>query len=744
VAAAVPDVAGGWYIGGSFAAVGGLRRANLARVLVDGSVAQWAPDPDGSVNTLCLSDGTLYVGGAFTSIAGQARRYIAALDAGTGFAEAWDPDASGERFLTWVSAVVVTQGIVYVGGSFSRIGGLPRNNLAALDRGTGMARVWNPSPDYWVRALALHGRTLYVGGDFVRIAGSQREKVAALDGQTGAALDWVADVSSPYYDYYAPPYVSSIAVEGHQVYVAGHFTTIGGQSRGGIAQLEARTGLVTPWNPHPVEEGTIYSPYIHSVVARGHTVYVGGRFESFGGEERDGAAAVDARSGKATPWNPRADGDVDCLAVSGDRVYAGGEFTSLRDWQWRSYLAALDARTGTPTAWNPGMVGFDIRALAVSGNTVYAGGSFWRIGGQGRNNIAALDATTGEATGWNPDARGGFGGGVGAIASSGDMVYVGGGFTSIGGQARSFLAALDATTGAASPWNPSPDEDVLAIAVSGSSVYVGGNFATVGGQARSTIAALDAATGGATSWNPGGDGVVNALALSGSTVYVGGIFWNMGGQPRRCLAALDAATGAATAWNPDPDDELPGPQVKALAVRGTTVYVGGGFSRIGGRPRSCLAAVDRITGTATDWDASADGWVWALLPGERDLYAGGRFSRIGNSPCAGLAAIPLDGPAAPVAGLGRPGPPVLGSVGNVPNPSRSWTAIHFSLSASRLVSLSVYDVQGRRMASLLDHEPQSAGAHDVPLRTEGWVPGCYFYRLEAGGGTITGKMLVLK
>jgi hypothetical protein len=747
VNAVVPDGTDGWYIGGSFVAVGGLRRANLAHVLADGSVAAWAPDVNGGVQALCLSGGTLYVGGDFTSVAGQARSCIAALDAMTGLAAAWDPNASGVPYFTWVSALAVDRDVVYAGGSFARIGGQSRANLAALDPRTGMATAWDPSADDRVRTLAIHGKTMYVGGDFSWIAGRHREKLAALDAATGVATDWAVEVTSPYYQYFVPPYVSGLAVKGDQLYVAGHFTTVGGQPRGGIAQLEAATGRVTAWNPHPVAEGVISAPYVYTVLAHGHTVYVGGRFENFGGEERYGAAAVDARTGKASTWNPRADGDVACLAISGDRIFAGGSFGSLRDWQWRSYLAALDARTGAVTAWNPGMVGFGILALAVSGNTVYAGGFFWQIGGQWRNNIAALDAATGEATAWDPDARGGFGGGVRAIAVSGTTVYAGGEFTSIGGQERNYLAALDASTGSATAWNPSPNYDVRALVVSGSTVFVGGDFATVGGRARNTIAALDVATGAATPWDPNGDGEVEALALSGSTVYAGGIFSNIGGQPRYCLAALDATSGAATSWNPNPDDAFPGAEVKALAVSGTSVYVGGNFSKIGGQARSCIAAVDRATGIATAWDASADGWVWALLAGKTDVYVGGRFGRIGNSPRSGLVAIPIDpidGRGITVAGVASPGSSLLTFVQNVPNPARSRTAIRFALSAPTPVSLVVYDLQGRRMFSLLNHDLQPAGSHEVPLRTDGWTPGFYFYRLEAGGTTVTRKIVVLK
>ena len=79
-------------------------------------------------------------------------------------------------------------------------------------------------------------------------------------------------------------------------------------------------------------------------------------------------------------------------------------------------------------------------------------------------------------------------------------------------------------------------------------MYVGGYFTRIGGQARSGIAALDASSGRASAWNPHAqpaDSGVGALAVSGSTVYAGGKFQRIGGQARNGLAALDAATGRA-------------------------------------------------------------------------------------------------------------------------------------------------------------------------------------------------------
>src|SRR5581483_10511021 len=114
------------------------------------------------------------------------------------------------------------------------------------------------------------------------------------------------------------------------------------------------------------------------------------------------------------------------------------------------------------------------------------------------------------ATSWNPDADGT----VDALTVAGAVVYAGGVFGSIGGQPRLRLAALDASTGAATAWNPAVRQgSVQALAVAGSTVYVGGAFAGVGGATRANIGAVDVTSGAATAWNPGADAMVRTLAV---------------------------------------------------------------------------------------------------------------------------------------------------------------------------------------------------------------------------------------
>jgi hypothetical protein len=172
-------------------------------------------------------------------------------------------------------------------------------------------------------------------------------------------------------------------------------------------------------------------------------------------------------------------------------------------------------------------------------------------------------------------------------------------------------------------------------------------------------------------------------------------------------------------------------------VSGNTVYAGGFFRTIGGQARTAIAAINATTGEVGDWNPGRDGIVWSLKPDGSTLYAGGLFSGMSDLPSSNLAAISIPGP--PVE---RPLPFALAQ--SIPNPARADAVIRFALPAAASVTLSVYDVQGRRVAALLDHEPQSAGRHDVPVRTGAWRPGVYLYRLEAGGRSATRKMLVVR
>src|SRR5439155_22029369 len=213
------------------------------------------------------------------------------------------------------------------------------------------------------------------------------------------------------------------------------------------------------------------------------------------------------------------------------------------------------------------------------------------------------------------------------------------------------------------------------ITIDGNTVYLGGFFRSVGGQPRSYIAAVDARTGAVTEWNPNAEQGVYALAVAGNTVLAAGLFKNIGGQPRNSIAALDAGTGLATDWVANTN---PRAHVYSLAVLGDTVFVGGDFTAINRQPRGTLAALDLATGAVVDWDPNPSfiQWVgltpdpavvWSLTALGNTLFAGGWFTTLGGIPASCLAAISFAPPVPdPV-----PIPPKLALGPIAPNPVRA-------------------------------------------------------------------------
>ena len=81
--------------------------------------------------------------------------------------------------------------------------------------------------------------------------------------------------------------------------------------------------------------------------------------------------------------------------------------------------------------------------------------------------------------------------------------------------------------------------------------------------------------------------------------------------------------------------------------------------------------------------------------------------------------------------------------GSYPNPFRGETRVRFSLDQASHVSLKVYDVIGREVATLVD-ETLAAGGYASPFDGANLPAGTYFYRLSARGRTLSGAMTLAK
>ncbi len=747
--AAVPDRFGGWFLGGGLTGVAGVPCAGLSHILSDGQVVDWTPAPNGWVHAMALKGDTLFVGGTFSEINGLPRRSIAAIDANSGEVLGWAPDADG-----LVRSLLVIGSRLYVGGDFSRIGGQNRRGIAELDPFTGGATDWNPDVTVaggagFVRALASVGDTLFIGGLFNRVGDQNRVNLAAIDLYTAQATSWNPVATSCNCNSYDPsPYVDRLVPGNGTIYVAGHFSIVGGVDRGGLAELDLVSGVPTAWDPQPGPRRTDYAPIITSLALTERTIYVGGGFTEIGGQARYTLAELDRATGRATQWNPNTDAAPSILAIAENRVFVGGS-VGLMGCVERRCLAAFDATTGKPTHWDPNPNGFFASAVAATRDRVYVAGDFSHVGGEEHWSLAALDTLTGRALDWTADANGV----VGKLEIVGNRLFAGGYFTMIGEAPRGRLASFNLETGDLDSLDLNLDLSLYEICGAGDKLYLGGFFSRVAGQERKYVAVVDITNGTLLDWHPEPDQPVLAIAVKDSTVFLGGAFSTVDGVPRERIAAVGASTGTlrddwlADTANPNPSSN----RVYDLAVVGSSLYVAGSMDSIGGRVRGGLAALDAESGRVLDWDPKLSGAnvheplqpgiPWSLATDGNTLYVGGLFLWSGAFPASTLAALStVPEPETPLG----PVPLSISMSIPYPNPAVEATTVRFALPTAAMVDLTVYDVRGRRVESLIEDRVQTAGRHEVPIRTSGWASGFYFCRLDVNGESVTRKFVVTR
>src|SRR5581483_8168869 len=352
---------------------------------LSGSAFNANANPDGPVFALAASpDGhRLYVGGKFASIGGRSMRRLAALDADTGLV---DPTFTPPTPSAYLNALEVSQGRLYLGGAFSTLllagTPVPRQGLAALDAATGaLITDFVPPVNYGgvfethtgkavedqpgtynpgvVNALAAtnDGTTLMVAGNFLHFGTApaddpdhQHGGLIAVDPVTGSLTPWQPVSKRP---------VFGLAVwpgDGRTI-----FTAAGGT--GGVVQafVPGGTKFTPKWTGHVDGDA-------QGVAATTTRVYLVGHYDhevpnakdpcltTYTPQPPDGhlgiscpdghphrhLAAFDAKTGMVDPtFTAQADtNEGPSVAVIGARnLYVGGNFLKVSDTPGANYRA---------------------------------------------------------------------------------------------------------------------------------------------------------------------------------------------------------------------------------------------------------------------------------------------------------------------------------------------------------------------------------------------------------------------
>jgi trimeric autotransporter adhesin len=314
---------------------------------------------NGSVNAQVMLNGVLYIGGSFTSMTSSTgsspttRNHLAAIDMSSGALLGWNPNATGGT----VSAMTTDGTNIFVGGSFSKLGGQDRSRLGSI--GTdGTIRSWSSGANNTVLALGAHGGTLYVGGLFTTLGGSSRSRLGAVSTSGGGLDGW-----SPA----ANDRVRAITFTSSDIIVAGSFTQINGSSADHIARISSG-GSKLSWN------------YASSSEISGLVT----------GDDGNIYASIQGGGGRVRSWTPTGslrwttwfDGDANAITYFKGQVIVGGHWDYMQNGTtYLPKLAAFSPSNGAPdTSWVP-HPNKQVWSLSTDGTNLGIGGIFNTVHG---------------------------------------------------------------------------------------------------------------------------------------------------------------------------------------------------------------------------------------------------------------------------------------------------------------------------------------------------------------------------
>ncbi len=168
-------------IGGAFTTVNGVSRNYLARLNADGSLdTNFSAPADYYVNALAIrSDGKILVGGQFKNVSNASHPYMVQLNndgsVDSGFTIGLDYDV--------YAIVLQSNGQAVIGGAFSKVNGATQNYIARLnaDGSRDATFTANSSGSIYCIAIQSDNRIL-IGGRFGTVNGSKRNNIARLNG----------------------------------------------------------------------------------------------------------------------------------------------------------------------------------------------------------------------------------------------------------------------------------------------------------------------------------------------------------------------------------------------------------------------------------------------------------------------------------------------------------------------------------------------------------------------------------
>ena len=543
-------------IGGAFTSVqangasAATTRNHIARLNADGSLdATYDPNTDKTVLSLAIqTDGTTVVGGGFSTFTPNGsstaitRNDIGRLLADGTVDPGFDPEPNGSV----MAILLLPNGQIVIGGQFTTMsnGVNQADFVARLNHDGGLDNTFIINPLEYVDALALQpDGKIIIGGIFTQIFPATALSATAISYAARINPDGTLDAT-----FIPQPNqsVSAIAVQPDgDVILAGYFTSLSPLDTSTVFQR----GYIARLNTYGVPDSTLSPDTTGTVLvavplSNGQQL-VGGTFLSIGGATRNYLARMNADGSLDTTFTASVNGPVQSIAVASDGTYLiGGSFSQVDGFP-RNYLGRLNPDGTIVGSFNPNPNGSITTIFPLTSGQILISGGFSYLTPNGSttaigidefariNNDGSVDIAFNPA----PD------GGVFAIAVQGDgHIVLGGGFTQVNGNTRSYLARINPDgTADGTNFDPEANAPVYALAVQGDGhIVIGGTFTTLIPQTGK------AATTTTTITQPNGNVLTIPAAGTNANVPI----------PVNHMARLNADGTLDTSFFPDPNGDV--------------------------------------------------------------------------------------------------------------------------------------------------------------------------------------------
>jgi hypothetical protein len=605
---------------------------------------------------VCNDSGHVFAAGCFNTADLVKARNIAKWDGA-----AWVPLAGGLNGEV-VDLAMNDRGILYAGGSFDSAGDIPVHHIAAWNGnswsalGKGIRHV--PGDTSPVTCLAFNDSgNLYIGGHFDTVGSVFAGNIAQWDGTAWSALGSGITGS-----------VGNIAFDNkNHLFALGMFTAAGGKAADWIAQWNGSEWFAVG----PKDGNGLNREVADIVIDKSGNICSGGSFTSAGTKTIGPVAKWEGSTWSAVGGGLNLNVEVKALAVdSAGNMYAGGRTRSddsvfLAQWDGKAWRSLITRRSSGC-----------INALTVDrAGTLYAGGSFVFLDSIGARNIAK----------WNGASWDSLGLGINGVVSS---------FT------------IDS-------------KGIL---------YAGGNFDTAGPVIAHNIAKWDG-----TAWSSLGRGfnAPNCVLATdkNDNVYAGGGFQYAGSKTVYGIAKWDGHEWSALGSG------IMG-YVKAITFDDYgNLYAGGDLGLLDSINESDISKIAKWDGKAwNSLESGVNGSVNDLIIDKNILYVGGTFDSAGGKVSINFALCTLDNSARTAHFSYEKASPPFFAV----DLGKSLVRIH--LKSENIVDIRMYSLLGRRLYFFSGK--MTAGDHDYRFSTAGLAPGIYIAQVKAASRSIRWKVAI--